>query len=189
MSCAKELVTGPVELYWAETGTTFPDIDATPSASWNLIGTLGSRRYTEDGVSVSWDVETEDFVSLGDIDPECVFLTGRNLMVTVTLADLSLDQIRVALNFNATTDTAGPPSTREISMVVGPELTSVALLIRGTGKSPDFEGGNLQFEFANAIEVGSKEVTFEKGAPAGVSLEFRILAGTKRIVAELATFT
>jgi hypothetical protein len=72
-------------------------------------------------------------------------------------------------------------------MTVGPELTALALLVRGEGKSPEFEGGNLQFQFANVIEVGSKEVTFVKGEPAGVQLEFRVLAGVKLIVAEDAT--
>jgi hypothetical protein len=189
MPCAKELVTGPVELYWAPLETAFPSITAAPSSPWALIGTLGSRRYTEDGVAIAWDVETEDFVSLGDIDPECVFLTGRNLTVSVTLADLSLAQLRLGLNLNTVSSTAGPPSTNELSMLIGPELTSYSLLIRGDAKSPELEGGNLQFEFGNVIEIGSKELTFEKGAPAGVMLEWRVLAGTRRIVAEVATFT
>jgi hypothetical protein len=187
MSCAIELVTAPFTLYWAPLETAFPDVDAAPTAPWTQIGTLGARRYTEEGVSISWDIETEDFVSLGDIDPECVFLTGRNLMVSVTMADLSLDQLRLALNLNTVSDVAGPPPSRQISMTVGPELTAIALLVRGEDKSPEFEGGNLQFQFANVIEVGSKEVTFVKGEPAGVQLEFRVLAGVKLIVAEDAT--
>jgi hypothetical protein len=187
MSCAIELVTAPFEIYWAPLGSTFPDVDATPANPWTLIGTLGSRRYTEEGVKIAWDYTTSDFVSLGDIDPECVFLTGRNMRVMVTMADMKLDQIRAALNFNAVTTDAGPPATLQLSMTVGPELTPVALLVRGDGKSPELEGGNLQFEFEQAIEIGSKEVSFVKGAPAGVQLEFRILAGLKLIVAEDAT--
>ncbi len=183
-TCAIELVTAPMEIYWSPFGTAFPAINVAPVAPWTLLGTLGSRRYTDEGVSVSWEIETEDFVSLGDIDPECVFLTGRELTVTVSMADLKLAQLRAGLNFNAVATVVGPPDTKTLSMVVGPSLTAVALLVRGAGKSPEFEGGNLQFEFANVIEVGSKEVTFVKGEPAMVALEFRVLAGTKRIVAQ-----
>lgn len=192
MSCARELVTAPFDLYWAPTGEAFPDVDTTPAGNWALIGSLGARRYTEEGVSISSEIETEDFNSLAALDPECVFLTGRDLMVSVVMADISLEQLRIAFNLNTVTEAAGPPATRTLPMNIGPELESFALLVRGANKSPEPDaetGQNLQFEFENVIEVASKEITFTKGEPAGVQLEFRVLAGTNVIVAEYTPAT
>lgn len=182
MACAPEIVVAPFDVYWNTQGTAMPAIDADPLAEatpWNLIGSLGSRRYSEDGVHITWDIETSDVNSVGSIDPECVLPTGRNIAVTVPMFDLSLDQLRLAFNLNAVVDNAGPPADRELSMTIG-DLTTFALLVRGDGKSPEPGveglGLNMQFEFPNVIEVGSKDLAFVKDTAATVALEFRILA-------------
>ena len=187
MSCAIELVTAPFDLYWAPVGTAFPDVDAVPAAPWTLIGSGGAVRYSEDGVTVSWDVTTEDVNVLGDIDPVCVNITGRNMMVKVKMLDHSLDQLRLAFNLNAVTVDPGPPETSSLDLDTGSELTSIALLVRGEGKSPEFAGANVQWEFDPVIEVASKELTYVKGQPAGVALEFRVLTGHRMLVAESGT--
>ena len=193
MACAPEIVVAPFEIWWNVLGTAMPDVDDDPAAEgvpWNLVGSLGARRYTEEGVRISWDVETSDVNSVGSIDPECVLPTARNIAVAVTMFDLSLDQLRLAFNLNTVSDVAGPPVTRELSMSIG-DLTSFALLVRGEGKSPEPGttglGLNMQFEFPNVIEVGAKELAFTKDTPAGVGFEFRVLASTdNKIIAEPA---
>lgn len=189
MACSIELVTAPFELYWAPTGTAFPDVDAAPTAPWSLIGTGGSLRYSEDGVTVAWEVETEDVNVLGDIDPVCINITGRDMRVRVRMLDHSLEQLRIAFNLNPVVVDPGPPETSTLSLDTGSELTSMALLVRGEGKSPELLGANVQWEFDPVIEVASKELTYVKGQPAGVDLEFRVLAGHRQLVAESNTAT
>lgn len=166
------ILNGPLELWFAPTGTAFPGVDDDPSLSFTLIGSSGDKSYTEDGVVVSIDSTTEEFTPLGGVFPRRAFITNRSLAVTVTLADLSLDQVRLAFNQNVVTTNV---NDREISLDGGVELNCFALLIRGTGKSPEVEGDNMQFELFQVREAGSQEITFVKGEPAGVALEFLAL--------------
>lgn len=187
MACSPELVTAPFELWWAPSGTAFPAVDADPSPTFTLIGTGGPLNYSEDGVTVSWEVTTEDVLVLGDIDPACVLVTGRDMRVGVQMLDHSLDQLRIALNNNATTQDPGPPSVTVLDLDTGSDLTQLALLVRGVGKSPEFAGANVQWEFDPVVEVASKELTYVKGQPAGVALEFRVLTrlnSVRRLVAQ-----
>lgn len=189
MPCAIELVTGPFEIYWAPTGTAFPDVDAAPSAPWTLLGTGGSLRYSEDGVTIAWETETEDVDVLGDIDPVCVQVVGRDMRVRVRMLDHSLANLKLAFNNNTPTVDAGPPETTTLDLDVGNDLTQLALLVRGENKSPEVASSNCQWEFDPVVEVASKELTYVKGQPAGVDLEFRVLAGHRQLVAESATLT
>lgn len=188
MACSKEFVTAPLELYWAPSGTAFPAVDADPiAASFVLIGTGGSLNYSEDGIGITSDVTTEDFNVLGDIDPACVAVTARDMRISVTMLDHSLDQIRLAFNNNATSQDPGPPSVTILDLDTGSDLTQLALLARGVGKSPEFEGGNFQWEFDPVVEVAAKDLSYVKNAPTGVNLEFRVLAGVgsvRRLVAQ-----
>lgn len=187
MACSPELVTAPLELYWAPSGTAFPLVNAAPTPTFTLIGTGGSLNYTEDGIGISSEVTTEDVNSLGDIDPRCIVVTGRDMRVSVTLMDHTLDQIRLAFNNNAVTQDPGPPSVSILSLDTGSDLTQIALLARGVGKSPEFVGGNFQWEFDPVVEVAAKELAYVKGQPAAVNLEFRVLAGigaVRRLVAQ-----
>lgn len=179
MSCAAELVTGPLNVYWAPTGEVFPDIDTAPAGNWLAIGSHAtpSRRYGEDGISILQDVETSDVRSLGSIHPECVLVTAANLRVTLMLKDLSLAQLRAAFNFNTVSAVAGPPAHNSMSLDVGTNLTVVSILVRGDTKSPDELTFPLQFEFENCIEIATKDLNFNKEDAAGAALEFRILAG------------
>lgn len=187
MACSRELVTAPLELYWAPEGTPFPTVDADPTPAFTLIGTGGSLNYSEDGIGITADVTTEDIMVLGDIDPRCLVVTGRDMRVSVTLLDHTLEQIRLAFNNNPVTQDPGPPSVSILDLDTGSDLTQLAILARGVGKSPEFEGGNFQWEFDPVVEVASKEITYVKGQPAGVNLEFRVLAGidsVRRLVAQ-----
>ncbi len=169
-----ELVNGPIELYWAAVGTVFPAVDAAPS-TFTLVGTSGDENYAEDGVSINLDQTLEIFRSLGSAHPIHPFRTEQEITVTVTLHDLKLDQLRVAMDLLATTDAAGPPSTRAIGLDYGLSVSDVALLVRGTGKSPELAGANIQFEINRAVEMGAHELSFVKGEPVGLELEFLAL--------------
>lgn len=167
------VINGPVELWWAPVATAFPVVSAAPAAEWNLIGTSGDSNYTDDGVTINTSQTVEDFIPLGETFPIKSFRTEEEVTISVRIADLSLAQFRVALNLNTVTTNAGIDD--EVSLERGVDVSTMALLCRGTGKSPEFAGGNLQFELYMVRESGSQELGFVKGEPVGVQLEFRAL--------------
>lgn len=186
------LVNGPLELWSAPVGEAFPAIDAAPAGNWAKIGTSGDKNYTEDGVSVSPSQTVEAWRSLGGTFSRKAFRTEEDLIVTVTMADLSLSQVRRALNENAITSTAagvGVAGHDEINLNRGPTVNTIALLVRGTGNSPQFDGGNVQFELDEVYEGGSQEMSFVKGGPVGVLLEFHALEDASGNVGRLRTET
>jgi len=174
----RNIVNGPLSLYFAAVGTAFPLLDVDPPAGFTLIGTSGAKNYTEDGVSVAMNQSVEVFRGLGSPTALKAFRTEEDLVITVQMADLTLAEVRRALNENAVTNTApasGIPGTDEIKMNRGADVNTIALLVRGIGKSAQFDSGNLQFEFDKVYEGASQEMTFLKGDAVGVMLEFHAL--------------
>lgn len=191
MACL-EIVNGPMELWWAPVGTAFPDVDTDPSGTFTLIGTSGDENYHEDGVELEFDQTYEFFRPLGSTHRKCAFRTEQNVIARVTLVDLSMDQLRVGFNLaTVTDDTSGALGTKAIDLDYGIEVEEMALLVRGTGKSPELDGTNLQFELNRVVEMASHTLSFVKGEPAGVELEFLALVDTNgnvgQIIAEQAT--
>lgn len=173
-----EIINGPLELYWAPIGEAFPAINVAPAGNWSLIGSSGSNNYTEDGVTLAFDKNFEVFRGLGNSYPLKAFLTENEAFVRVAIADLSLDQLRLAFNLNAVGVDAGPPAIQTLDLNVDTDLNEMALLVRGEGKSPEFATGNLQFELNRVVDTGSHELVFVKGNAAAINLEFRILLDT-----------
>ncbi|MCP4871585.1 MAG: hypothetical protein GY898_22990 [Proteobacteria bacterium] len=167
-----EIVNGPLSLYWAPVGEAFPTISAAPVGNWLLIGTSGPHNYTEDGVSVSLEKSVEFFRALASGYPRKSFISEADVIVTVQVADLSLSQIRLSLNNNTVTVGAG---VDEIELDVGLDPTEMALLVRGVGKSPQFAGGNLQWEIPRCVEAASPELSHVKGEPAVAELTFQLI--------------
>lgn len=170
-----EIVNGPLELYWAPVGEAMPNVDAAPAGNWALIGTSGDDNYHEDGVIIDLEQTMEVFRPLGSTIAKCVFRTEQDIRVRVTMVDLNLTELRVALNLNAVTTDAGPPSVSQVNLDYGIPVDDMALLCRGTGNSSEFATGNLQFELNRVVEVASHELAFVKGEPVGVELEFQAL--------------
>ncbi len=174
----RNIVNGPLSLYFAAVGTAFPLIDDDPPTDFTLIGTSGAKNYMEVGVSIAMNQSTEAFRGLGSTTALKVFRTEEDLVISIQMADLTLAEVRRALNENAVTNTpaaSGIPGKDEINLNRGVDVNTIALLVRGIGKSAQFETGNVQFEFDKVYEAASPELIFLKGEPVGVSLEFHAL--------------
>ena len=181
------VVNGPLSIYWAAVGTVFPGIAVDPTtAGFTLLGTSGDKNYTDDGVSINPGQTIEDWIPLGGTFPRKSFRTEEELLVTVKMADLSLAQVRASLNQNTITANA---SDSEINLDRGLSVSTIALLVRGTGKSAEVAAGNLQFELFEVREGNSQELSFVKGEPAGVELEFRALDNSTNGVGVLRSET
>lgn len=167
-----EIINGPLSLYWGPVGEPFPAVADAPVGNWLLIGTSGAHNYSEDGVTVGMEKSLEFFRALASGFPRKAFVTEADITVTVSMADMTLAQFRLALNQNVVT-TASPIAHMQLD--IGLDVNEIALLVRGTGKSPQFAGGNLQYELPRVVEDGSRELSHVKGEPVMAELAFRLI--------------
>lgn len=170
-----EIILAPFEVYIAPVGESFPAIDAEPpGGNWTLIGTNGNVNYGEDGVTVQHGESVEDIRMLGATGPVKAARTEESLVVSFNLHDISFEHYKYALNLNTVTDNAAAtPPDKEINTYKGHDVATRALLVRGV--SPYGDGWNLQYEVPRVRPGGEPEVTYAKGEPAGLSLEFNAL--------------
>lgn len=170
-----EILAAPFTLWLASVGVSFPVVDAAPSASWTKLGTSGALDYGEGGVSIKHSQVITKFRGLGSTLYRKAFRTEEELIVKVTIHDLTLEQYKIALNGNAITTTAassGVAGNKAINLERGLTVTQYALLVRGISPYGDYVG---QFELPTVIQTGEPEVVFDKGNPAGLELSFEIL--------------
>ena len=167
-----EIINGPLSVYWAPLTESYPAIGAAPAGNWALVATSGAHNYTDDGVVISHEKSVEYFRALASPYPRKAFITEADIIVKVTIADFSLTQLRLALNQNTVTSDTG---FDYMSMDIGLDITEIALLVRGTGKSPLIAAGNLQFNINRVVEIGSQDYIFSKGDPVMGELEFQVI--------------
>jgi hypothetical protein len=174
MSAPFEILTGPLNIWTGPVGEAFTDVDTTPAGNWVLLGTSGDSNYSEDGVSINNPQVVELFRMLGGTGPVKASRSEEDLMTTVTMHDLTLEQWAVAMNGNAVVDTpaaSGTPGIRTLNSYKGKEVTQYALLVRG--KSPyDDVNWNLQLQIPVVAVTSSPNPIFVKGVPAGLEIEF-----------------
>lgn len=174
MSEPYEIIAGPMTIWTGPVGESFTDVDTTPAGNWNKLGTSGDRNYSEDGVSVNNPQTVELIRMLGGTGPIKASRTEEDLMVTVTLHDITLEEWSVAMNGNTVVDTpaaSGTPGFRTLDIYKGVEVTQYALLVRG--KSPyDDVNWNMQLQIPVVVVISSPNPIFKKGEPAGLEIEF-----------------
>lgn len=174
-----EIVAQPFELWVAPVTTTFPDIDADPDSPWTKVGTSGALNYTEKkGVMVSHKQTVDLWKSLGSTGARKAFRTEEEFKVSLELADISLEQYQLALNYN-TVNTVAPSGSvaghKTIGLSRGLAVLQRALLVRGVNASAYGENWTAQFEVPIAVQTGSPSLSFLKGQPAGLELEWTAL--------------
>jgi len=173
-----EILAMPFTLYLAPTGTVFPPIDETPGAGWTKVGTSGDLNYGEDGITITHNESVEVWRALGSTGPRKAFRTEEELHISLMLADLSLEQYAMAVNYNTVATVAaavGEAGYKKMGLSRGLDVPQRALLVRGPGASPYGGQWNLQYEFPVAVQVGEPEVVFVKGEPAMLQLEWQLL--------------
>ena len=172
-----EIVAAPYTVYFATTGTSFPEVDDTGVTGFTKIGTSGDRNYSEDGVVIVHEHTIELFRSLGSTGPVKAMRTEEGLLVRFTLHDMTPEEYNAGLNNNAETTVAagsGTPGHKDINLYQNIDVAMMALLVRGNVSS-EGAGWLTQYQIPWCFQSGSPEVTFSKGAPAGLALEFTAL--------------
>lgn len=176
-----EIVGMPADIYIADVGATFPDIDATPNpATWTKLGTSGSLNYTPDGVKAGHPQSMNVWRSLGSAAPRKVFRTEEDGKYGVSVADMTLEQFAQAMGntVGSSTSVPGTADYKKIGLSRGLNIATVALLIRVPGGSPymgDDTPGNLQYEIPRAQYTGSPEVAWKRSDPAVLDMEWMAL--------------
>ncbi len=176
MSRPFEVVAQPFTLWLAPVGTVYPLIDAVPGGSWTKVGTSGDLNYTEDGVTVSHAQSVERWRALGSVGPRKAFRSEEELLISLVLADVSLEQYALALNYNEVTTVAagGEAGYKKVGLSRGLHLPQRALLVRGAG-SPYGDDWNMQYEVPVVVQVSEPEIVYVKAEPAGIALEWLAL--------------
>ena len=167
-----EIIAGPMKIYAAPAVEAMTAVGSSPAGNWVLLGTSGDLNYTEEGVTIRNEQETEMWRSLGSPYPRKSFRPSADTFVDVVVADMSLVHLRLAWNNNTVTSASG---FDHISMDAGLAPTEHSLLIRGTGNSPLIASGNMQIEIEKCVEVGSRELVFVKGEPVAVAFSFQVI--------------
>lgn len=200
MTFPTEIMAGPVDVFIAPAGTAFTSIGvATPSAPWIVLGSTGALNTDEDGVTVTSSIDTDEFTPLGDIHPVKSWLTGEDLRVQFTLADLRLETLSHALggpataagNVQTVANGGGLAGYKWLSLTRSSVPAQVAMMVRGTQSPYDDAalGWRTQFELYRVSQVAAVPLAFQKGTPTKVAFEYRIYrdaSGVGRIVAQNA---
>lgn len=169
------IASGAIELWIAPVGEAKPAVNAAPAGNWVKVGTYGSLNYNGDGVTLGHEQNIEKFRALGDTGVRKVQRTEEDLMLTVTIWDLTVEQYSHALN-NTVTDVAAGAGTagyRWMGLSRGSTVATRALLFRCP--SPYMEDGTMQWLLPRAAQTGSPELVFKNDEPVGIELEWTAL--------------
>jgi hypothetical protein len=169
-----EVIGAPLELWFAPVGTAFTLIDTIPTSPWTLLGTSGDLSYDEDGITIEHAQSVDPWRPLGDAGPRKYFRTEEDVKISVVIADMTLEQLKHALNENTVTTVppgVGTAGYKKIGLSRGLTIATQALLCRATGYSP-YGVFNLQYEFPRVVNTGSSAPNWKRSEPALLALEF-----------------
>ncbi len=165
-----EVIGSPFDIYIGVVGLARPAIGASPAGGWVLLGSNGNRSYAEEGVRVNSPASYNYFRGLGSAAPLKAFRSEEDVMIQVTLADLTLEQLRFAFNTNTVTETG---ITRKLPLSRGLGVATVALLVRGP--SPYMDDGYSQWWIPAACNVSSPEIVHRRDNATTYALEWRAI--------------
>lgn len=173
-----EIIAAPFTMWLAPVGTAFPLIDALPAAfdpEWVKVGTSGELNYKRDGVTVRHGQTVVRWRSLGSTGPRKMFRPEEALLISLVLADMSLEQYAIALNHNTVTTVpaGGEAGYKKIGLTRGPGVRAKALLLRGpSAYDTDM---NCQYQVPRVGHVGEPELVHRVEEPVGLALEFEAI--------------
>jgi hypothetical protein len=148
-----EIIAGPAEIYIAATGTAFPAVNADPGAGWTDLG------MTEGGVHVQMSQTINNITTDQYTAPVKGVRSEESLVVSFSLAELTLDKFALALNNATVVSVAGPPATKEIPLYRGVPVARHSLLVRGP--SP-YGPWNMQWQIPAVMQTENPEVAYVK---------------------------
>lgn len=182
MPAPHHIIAAPFTLYLAPVETPFPAIDDEErdfDRNWFKLGAAGAKDYDEAGVTVTHEQALEYFRGADSTVPRKAFRTEEDLLIGVTLADLSPEQYAKILNDNPVTTVAAAPGVageQSFNLYQGPQATAYALLARGMSTVDN--ALTAQYEVPSCIQDGTPAPVYTKGTPALLEVQFRATDAT-----------
>lgn len=181
MAAPEEVLVGPAEVYWAPVSEPRPDIDATPSANWAKIATLGSERFGEKGVIVRAPRTNTDINALGTTTPIKNVITQSGFECEFDVLDFTPEVVALGAGIDPddiTTVAAGGGDAgfKNLTLPTSPIPFQASLLIRFP--SPSFAGGTAEFWIPTANQLGNMEAGFTKGGATFITHLWRAVKGS-----------
>lgn len=176
MSAPFEVIAQPLNVWVAAVGTSFPTVDDAPDGDWFLLGTSGDKNYGDSGVVVTPNQTITPWTPAGATMPRKVWRTAEGFTLGFELVDLTAAQVAKALN-DASVDqvaaSSGVAGTNTVALYQGIEVAVFALVARGLSAIDDSLAA--QFEVYSCYQSASPAITYNKGTPAGLQLQFDAL--------------
>lgn len=179
----RDLVVGPLDVYLAPVGESFPAVDATPAGNWALLGTHGDESYGEDGITISHPETIEKFRTVGSTGARKAVRTEEDLRIELVLQDLTFEEFAKVLNDVTVQSDAGPPSIRKLPLRRGRDVARYAFLARGEGMSP-YGAFNVQLQVPIVYVAAAPAPVFGKGDVASLAVAFEALEDPSAATAE-----
>lgn len=180
----REVLAAPYAVYIAPGGTAFPAVDDDESAfdaAWVLLGTNGTKNYVDSGVVLTLNETVTDFTGAGGTRPMNAWRTAEGGTVAFSLADMSTDMLAHILDEATVTTVAGAagvPGSKSFSADRGVQTYKYAVLLRGLSPEGTVEDAlNAQWQITRAYQSGNQALTYTKGTPTELPVEFTILEG------------
>lgn len=168
MAAGDEVVVSPANVYAAPEGTAFPATPAVaPAAAWLLIGALGNKNYTEDGVIIRAPKAAEMIRAAGTTLVRKVAITETSFEIEFDVMDMTAAQMLLAFGADPTSlvDTpaaAGVAGFVTFSMPTSPIPIKRAILVRAM--SPYGAEFFQDIQIQAAMQNGNIEGPLTKGA-------------------------
>lgn len=166
MEPSSMVVGGRAQVYTAPVGTAFPAVTAAPGAGWTLLGTNGNKSVHEDGITINWEGDITQVRPAGSTGPIKAFRTSEGFSLSLTLLDMTLEQLSRALGGNQTVTDAG--ASRSMGIYRGFHIQGYAVLVRWP--SPYDETADAQFQIPHAYFDANGETTLSKNDVSGLPL-------------------
>jgi hypothetical protein len=176
MAAPQEIVAAPFAVYLAPVGTAFPDVDTSPSGTWELLGTSGTKSYGDEGVTVTHSQSVEGWRPAGGTGARKAFRSEEDLAIEFVVVDLSAAAYAKVLDDATVTHTnpgVGTPGTDEFAFLRGLDVQEFALLARGVSPADNLLAS--QYEVPRVYQGGEPAPVHTKGTPAGLSVTFMAL--------------
>jgi len=161
-----QIIAGPADVWIAPVATAFPAVNAAPGGGWVALG------RTEGGVTVRHTQSVEMLMSDQDNAPIKAIRSEEGLEVEFSMAELTLENYKYAINNATVTAEAGPPAIKRIDLYRGYEVQQHALLVRGP--SP-YMNAQLQYQIPVVVQTEEPEVEFVRDDKAVLNVVFSAL--------------
>lgn len=173
-----EVLVGSGTAYIAPAGTSLPEPGAALNAPWVKIGTDGDLNYDEDtGIEFNVTETVDPWTPLGSNVPRKHFRTVEGVGIKLNVADMTLEQLKAALNGNDVTTVAAAPGVigyKKIGLEKGQNIATYALIVRYTA-SPYMADGIMEYRHTLVQQKSEPKLTAKKGEPMSFDLEFMAL--------------